>query len=160
MRCVAIAVSVVVSFSSLVGESKGTKVEKPPVMVRESQKANTPFIQRKKLTQEEIQRLKEIQKEIKEIQNQALLKVKEIDSRVNAMDETELRKVQEIKVETELKVLRLRREIAKIKGNNRLVKEFDRAIDNIKHPEKYRKPPVETKREIPSKTAPVIKETK
>jgi len=118
-------------------------------------KLNT--VSRKKLSQEEIQRIKDIRAQIKNLREGTMAKVKELSK---SKDEADMKKVEALKFETELKVMKLRREIAVIRGNEKLVKEFDEAIDHIEHPEKYRKPPVKVERSIPDGRSGQIEEKK
>jgi len=141
--------------SFLFGEStkeSPNEVKKQPVKIVPG---NYTPLNKKKLTDEEVQRIKSIREQIESLQRGTLQKIKELSTGKMAESPETMKKVEALKLETELKILKLRREIAQIKGNEKLVKEFDNAIDNIEHPEKYQKPPVNVEREIPEQSPPV-----
>ena len=118
----------------------------PPENV-EILKANPDkIVPQKKLSPEQITRIKELKNQIKTIRSQTEEKLRNLQS----YDELTQKKVEEIKFNSELQILKLRREIAVIYGDQKRVKEFDEAIDHLEHPEKYRKPPVKSTRENPS----------
>lgn len=113
-----------------------------------------PASQPKTLTKEQKDNVSKIKEEINRITTQSKIDIQNIASQDKLSEEDMNKQIEKIKIETELKILKLRREIAQIYGNTKLVKEFDNAIDHIEHPEKYRKPPVKVEREIREEPSP------
>ncbi len=147
MRYVVLCYTLVFVFTSLYGAPPKEEFKEATPVIVPPQSQPSININRKRLTNEEIQRIKDIQRQIKNLREETVKKVKEL-SQANDNPET-MKIIEKVKFETELKILKLRREIAVIRGNEDLVKEFDVAIDHIEHPEKYRKPALKKTRNIP-----------
>jgi len=104
------------------------------------------------LTPEQKNQIEEIEKEIRNLRQETLERIRTLSS---SESEDEARKIPDLKIQIMIKILELRKQIAEIKGEHTLAREFDKAIDNLKNPEKYLKQPVKFKREIKVESSPI-----
>lgn len=104
----------------------------------------SPLIRRSQpLTREQIAQIKDIENEILKIKKSTKEKVIALSA---SHSEEDMKKVSALKLKTEIEILNLRKKIAEIKGDKKLVSEYERAINNLTNPKKYLKPPIKGNR--------------
>ncbi len=83
------------------------------------------------LTPEQRQQIQALKKEIQDLEQQAQTRIQALNSSGSSQDQ---RSVERIKVQTQIEVLKLRRRIAEIRGDKKLVTQYSASLQQMEHP--------------------------